>query len=65
MRARRQRGEGELAGVYRAIVLDQDHRLGGLAGLGTVEPVQLFKMGDEVTAALGRAGVLPMSWRVT
>ena len=48
----------ELAGVDGTIVLDQDQRLGGrLSRLGAIEPVQLFKMGDEVAAALGRAGV--------
>jgi hypothetical protein len=50
--------------VDRTIVLDQHHLLGGLAGLGTIEPIQLLEMGDEVAAALGRAGCT-ISWRVT
>jgi len=49
--------QGELAGVDRAIVLDQDHRLDGLAGFGAIETVQLFKMSDKIAAALGWAGV--------
>ena len=51
------RRQGELAGVDRAIILDQDHRLDGLAGLGAIEAVQLFKMSDEIAAALGWACV--------
>ena len=47
----------ELARVDRAIVLHEDHRFGGLAGPGTVEPIEFFEMGDEIAAALGRAGV--------
>jgi hypothetical protein len=43
--------------VDGAIVQNQDHRLDKLARLGTIELVQLFDMGDEVAAALGRAGV--------
>ena len=45
----------EFAGVDWAIVFDQHHRLGGLPRLWTTEPVQLFKMSDEVAAALGLA----------
>ncbi len=45
----------EFAGVDWAIVFDQHGRLGGLTRLWTVEPVQLFKMSDEVAAALGLA----------
>lgn len=52
-----QRRQGKLAGMDRPIVLDQHHRLGGLPGLGTIEPVQLLEMRDEVRAALGRAGM--------
>src|SRR5580693_6138695 len=51
------RRAGELAGVDRSIVLDQHHRLGGLARFGAIEPVELLKMSDEVAAALGLAGV--------
>ena len=47
----------ELAGVDRAVVLDKHHRLGGFAGPGTITPVELLKMGDEIAAALGRAGM--------
>src|SRR5665213_1435878 len=47
----------ELAGVDRTIVLDEHHRLGGLPWPGTIETVELLNMGDEVAAALGRAGV--------
>ena len=52
-----QRRQRELAGMDRPIVLDQHHRLDGLPGLRTIEPVELLEMGDEVAAALGRAGV--------
>src|SRR6185503_7604635 len=47
----------ELARVDRSIVLDQQHRLDGLSGLRAIQPVDLLEMGDEVAAALGRAGV--------
>jgi hypothetical protein len=47
----------QLAGVDRPVVLDQHHRLDRLAGSRTIQPVELFKMGDEVAAALGRTGV--------
>ena len=47
----------EFAGVYRTIVLDQDHRSDGLPGLRPVKSVQLLKMSDEVAAALAAAGV--------
>jgi len=43
--------------VDRTIILDQHHRVGRLAGLGTIKPIQLLKVGDEVAAALGWAGV--------
>src|SRR6186713_98101 len=52
-----QRRQRELAGMDRPIVLDQHHRLDGLPGLRAIEPVELLEMGDEVAAALGRAGV--------
>ncbi len=55
--AGRQRCQRELAGMDRPIVLDQHHRLDGLPGLRAMEPVELLEMGDEVAAALGRAGV--------
>ena len=41
----------------RAIVLYEDHRLGGLAGPGTKKPIELLEMGDEIAAAFGRTGV--------
>ena len=44
----------EFAGMDWTIVLDQHHRL---CRLRTVEPVQLFGMGNEVTAPLGLRGV--------
>jgi hypothetical protein len=49
--------ERELAGVDRAVVLDQHDGGEGLPGHGTVQPVELLEMGDEIAAALGRAGV--------
>ena len=52
-----ERRQGELAGMNRTVVLDQHHGLGRLTGLGTIKPVQLLEMRDEVAAALGRAGV--------
>src|SRR5271166_3118613 len=52
-----QRRQRELAGMDRTIVLDQHHRLGRLTGLGTIKPVELLEMRDEVAAPLGRAGV--------
>ena len=52
-----ERRERELAGVDRAIVLDQHDRRDGLSGPGAIEPVELLEMGDEIAAALGRAGV--------
>src|SRR5271168_4127219 len=51
------RRERELAGVDWAIVLDQHHGREGLPGLWTIEPIELLEMGDEIAAALGRAGV--------
>lgn len=51
------RGQGQLAGVDRAIVRHQHHRLGGLTGLGAVAPVQLLEVGDEVAAAFGWTGM--------
>ena len=50
-------GERALAGVDRAIVFDQDDRLGRASGLGAVKMVKLFEMRDEIAAPLGRAGV--------
>ena len=53
-------GEGcerALAGVDRAIVLDQHDGREGLPGLGAIEPIELLEMGDEIAAALGPAGV--------
>src|SRR3954471_13935700 len=48
-----QRCHGELARADRAIVLDEYHRLGGLAGPGTIKAIELLEMGDEITAAFG------------
>jgi hypothetical protein len=64
MRTSGKRCQGELAGVDWTIVPDQHHPLGGLAGLGTIKPIQLLEMGDEVAAALVGL-VCTMSWRVT
>src|SRR6201997_4397642 len=52
-----QRCRREVAGMDGAIVLDEHHRFGGLAGSGTIQPIELLEMGDKVAAALGRAGV--------
>jgi hypothetical protein len=49
--------ERELAGVDRAVVLDQHDRREGLSGPGAIEQVELLEMSDEIAAALGRAGV--------
>jgi hypothetical protein len=57
MHASGKRRQGEFAGVDRAIVQNQHHRLGGLAGLGAIEPIQLLEMSDEVATSFGRAGV--------
>src|SRR5947209_9468283 len=52
-----QRRKRQLGGVDRPIILDQHHRFDRLLSrLGRVEPVQVFKMSDEVAAALGPAG---------
>jgi hypothetical protein len=45
------------AGVDRTIVLDQHDRLGLSPGLRSKETLELLQMGDEIAAALGRAGV--------
>ena len=42
-----QRGERELAGMDRSIVLDEYDRLGRSPGLGPIETVELLEMGDE------------------
>src|SRR3954469_21131344 len=39
------------------VVLDQDHGPDWPARLGAIRLVELLEMGDEVTAALGRAGL--------
>src|SRR5271166_853705 len=57
VRAGGQRGQGELAGVDRTIVLDQHHRLDGMAGPGTIKAIQLLEVGDKVAATLRRTGV--------
>ena len=57
MRPDGKRGTRHLAGVDRPVVLDQHHLLARLAGLGTILPVELLEVSDEVAAALGRAGM--------
>ena len=57
MGAGRQGRARELAGVNGAVVQDQHDGRGAASRLRAVEPVQLFEMGDEIAAALGRAGV--------
>ena len=52
-----ERCERALAGVDRAVVLDQYDGREGLSGPRTVEPIELLEMSDEIAAALGRAGV--------
>src|SRR5580698_6427909 len=52
-----QRRHREFAGVDGAVVLDQHHRCEGLPGFWAIEPVELLEMGDEIAAALGRAGM--------
>lgn len=47
----------DLAGVDWPVVLDQHHGLGGLTGLGAVDPIELFKVGDKVAAAFGLGGM--------
>ena len=48
-----QRRARELAGVNGTVVLDQHDGRGAAPGLGAVEPVPLFEMGDEIAAGLG------------
>jgi hypothetical protein len=55
--ARGQGSERAFAGVDRTIVLDQHDRLGLSPGLRSKETVELLQMGDEIAAALGRAGM--------
>ena len=57
VRAGGQSGERAFAGVDRTIVLDQHDRLGLSPGLRSKETVELLEMGDEIAAALGRAGM--------
>ena len=52
-----QGGERAFARVDRTIVLDQHDRLGLSPGLRSKETVRLLQMGDEIAAALGRAGM--------
>jgi hypothetical protein len=52
-----QSGERAFAGVDRTIVLDQHDRLGLSPRLRPIETVELVQMGDEIAAALGRAGM--------
>src|SRR5271167_2999195 len=52
-----QGGARALAGVDRTIVFNQHDRLGLASGLRAVEMIDLLEMGDEVAAALGRAGM--------
>src|SRR5580704_16210457 len=51
-----QGGERAFAGVDRTIVLDQHDRFGLSPGLRSKETVELLQMGDEIAAALCRAG---------
>ena len=46
-----------LTDMDRAVVLNQDHRLGLPSGLGSEKTVELFQVRDEVAAALGRTGM--------
>src|SRR5271165_1275700 len=57
VRASGKRCERALADVVRPVVLDEHDRLGGPAGFGAVEIVELLEMGHEVDAALGGAGM--------
>ena len=57
VRASGEGGERKLADVDRSIVLNQHDRLGPPARRRAVEMVELLEMGDEVAAALGRAGM--------
>jgi hypothetical protein len=57
MRAGGQGGPRQLAGMDRAVVLDQHDGLGWLARLGAVGLIKLLEVSDEVAAALGRARV--------
>src|SRR5271157_4593183 len=57
VRASGKRCERALADVDRPIVLDKHDRLGGPAGFGAVEIVELLEMGHEVGAALGGSGM--------
>lgn len=41
----------------RPVVLDQHDRRDRLAGPGTISPVELLEVSDEVAATLGRAGM--------
>ena len=50
-------GARQLAGVDRPVVFGQHHRLDRLAGLGTISPVELLEVSNEVAAALCRAGM--------
>ena len=52
-----QSGKRALAGMDRSIVLDEHDRLGRTPWLRAEEMIDLLEMGDEVAAALGRAGV--------
>ena len=56
-RAGGQRGARRLADVDGAVVEDEPDRLGSSAGFGTVAAVELFEKGDEISAALARAGL--------
>lgn len=57
MRSGGKGGEREFADMDRAIVLDEHDGPGWVSGFWSVETVELFKMSDEVAAALGRAGM--------
>lgn len=50
-------GPGQLAGVDRAVVEDEDDRLGSLIRSRPIERIEALQQGDEIAAALGAAGV--------
>ena len=52
-----ERRQRRLAEMDRAIVEHENDRLGLSPGLRSEETVELLQMGDEIAAALGRAGV--------
>ncbi len=55
-----QGGSRDLAGVNWSVVLDQHHWLGGLTGLGAVDPIELFEVG--YASDSGRLAGLAIDW---